>query len=125
MGLGGGVQSVPRRYVQNRNYVYNSCRKLFKMLEIYNSIGRYSDSNIRAKFDPKIALVLRNWRCLQFGVKKKNDFQKLLGGNHICNIEVMKRLMTCLRLSLEAIDIPRPKFELQQIVLPNRTSMTN
>jgi len=80
VGLGGGVQRVPRRYVQNRNYVYNSCRKLFKMLEIYNSIDRYSDSNIRAKSDPKIALVLRNWRCLQFGVKKKTIFKSCSGG---------------------------------------------
>jgi len=55
----GSAQSVPRRYVQNRNYAYNSCRKLFKMLETYNSIDRYSDSNIRAKFDQKIALMLR------------------------------------------------------------------
>jgi len=60
MGLGEGAQSVPRQYVQNRNYAYNSCRKLFKMLEINNSIDRYSDSNIRAKFDQKIALMLRD-----------------------------------------------------------------
>ena len=83
MGLGGGAQSVPRRYVQNRNYAYNSCRKLFKMLEIYNSINRYSDCNIRAKFDPKIALVLRNWRCLQFEVKKKTIFKSSEGEPHL------------------------------------------
>ncbi len=83
MELGEGVQSVPRRYVQNRNYVYNSCYKLFKMLEIYNSIGRYSNSNIRAKFDPKIALVLRNWRCLQFGVKKKRFSKVARGEPHL------------------------------------------
>jgi len=33
--------------------------------------------------------MLRNWWYLQFGAKKKFDFQKLLGGNHILNIEVL------------------------------------
>jgi len=83
VGLGGGAQSVPRRYVQNRNSAYNFCRKLFKILEIYGSINRYSGSNIRAKFDPKIALMLRNWRCLQFGVEKKKRFSKVRRENHI------------------------------------------
>jgi len=27
---------------------------------------------------------------MQFGVEKNNDFQKLLGGNHILNIEVCR-----------------------------------
>ncbi len=80
MGLDGSAQNVSRRYVQNRDYAYNSCRKLFKMLEIYNSIDRYSNSNIRAKFDPKIALVLRNWRVCNSGSKKTPDFQKFGGG---------------------------------------------
>jgi len=32
--------------------------------------------------------MLNNWWYLQSGVEKKIDFQKLLGGNHILNIEV-------------------------------------
>jgi len=34
--------------------------------------------------------MLNNWWYLQSGVEKKIDFQKLLGGNHILNIEVYK-----------------------------------
>ncbi len=79
---------MSRRYVQNRNYAYNSCRKLFKMLETYNSIDRYSNSNIRAKFDQKITLMLRVDNICNLEPKMKSDFSKFGGATLILDIEV-------------------------------------
>ena len=80
MGLGGGAQNVSRQSVQNRSYACNFVRKLFKILKIYSNIPRYSNYNVRAILDQETALVLRDWRYLQFGVGKKIRFSKVRGG---------------------------------------------
>jgi len=80
MGMIRSAQSMPRRSVQNRNHAYNSCRKLFRMLKIYISIDRYSDSNVRAKFVPKIALMLRGRSICNSRSKKKSIFKSCWGG---------------------------------------------
>ncbi len=80
VGLGGGAQNVSRQSVRNHSYACNLVRKLFKILKIYSNILRYSDYNVRAILDQKTALVLRDWRYLQFGVGKKNSIFKSSGG---------------------------------------------